>query len=141
MRKSVRLADLPKFCHDILANFGQKQLILLEGPLGAGKTAFVGECVKQLGGQDSDSPTFSIINEYNCSVPVYHVDLYRLESEEEIESTGFWDLFDNERGYIFVEWSEKVQAGEWPSSWPRTKISIGYTDETDERLFTIESLS
>lgn len=85
-----------------------------------------------------DSPTFSLINEYaGSATPIWHVDLYRLESEADIESTGFWDLFREPKGLIFVEWPEKVDPSYWPLTWSQLNIQIAFSKKPDERLFTI----
>ena len=79
------------------------------GGLGMGKTAFTSGCVKGLGiNADVSSPTFAICNEYignDCRV--YHFDMYRIESWDDLYSTGFFDYIDS-GAYILAEWSENV---------------------------------
>jgi tRNA threonylcarbamoyladenosine biosynthesis protein TsaE len=123
----------------LTARFADKQLVLLGGPLGAGKTQFVKSCVAALGGGTPESPTFSLINEYQVpGRPTWHVDLYRLQNEVDIDSTGFWDLFGEERGLIFVEWPERVDASSWPLGWARLDVQIDFTDSPDRRRFSIQ---
>ncbi|MBY0385229.1 tRNA (adenosine(37)-N6)-threonylcarbamoyltransferase complex ATPase subunit type 1 TsaE, partial [bacterium] len=118
--------------------FSKRQIILLDGPLGVGKTQFVKKCVEQLGAELPDSPTFSIINSYQgAELPIYHVDLYRLESEEDIESTGFWDLFREESAIIFIEWAHKISNENWPKSWDQIRLEISFTAQENERDFNI----
>ena len=115
---TVTLAKLPEFCEKLKNKFSQKQLVLLNGPLGVGKTQFVKTMVSSMGGEMPDSPTFSIINQYPCAnKTIYHVDLYRLESEADVESTGFWDLFCEDEALIFVEWAERIDEENWPRNW------------------------
>ena len=77
------------------------------GGLGMGKTAFTSGFVKGLGiNADVSSPTFAICNEYignDCRV--YHFDMYRIESWDDLYSTGFFDYIDS-GAYILAEWSE-----------------------------------
>lgn len=79
------------------------------GGLGMGKTAFTTGFVKGLGiNADVSSPTFAICNEYignDCRV--YHFDMYRIESWDDLYSTGFFDYIDS-GAYILAEWSENV---------------------------------
>ena len=79
------------------------------GGLGMGKTAFTSGFVKGLGiNAEVSSPTFAICNEYignDCRV--YHFDMYRIESWDDLYSTGFFDYIDS-GAYILAEWSENV---------------------------------
>lgn len=87
-------------------------VILLNGDLGAGKTTFVKEVVNALGSNDLvTSPTFTLLNTYSASFPVYHFDMYRLSSAEEAMNVGFEEYFDKGRldGVCFVEWAENVE--------------------------------
>jgi len=79
------------------------------GDLGAGKTAFTGGFVKGLGiDADVSSPTFAICNDYIGSENrVFHYDMYRIESWDDLYSTGFFDSLES-GAYILVEWSENV---------------------------------
>lgn len=130
------LSDLKAFCESQLKTFTKKQIILLEGELGMGKTTLVQTMADLLGFKNVESPTFSIINEYPTIPKIYHVDLYRLESKEDIESTGFWDLFNNDGGLIFVEWSNRVPDEDWPKSWSRVKWVL--TPGASEKLRSID---
>lgn len=79
------------------------------GGLGMGKTAFTSGFVKGLGIDcDVSSPTFAICNEYiGNKKRVYHFDMYRIESWEDLYSTGFFDYLDS-GAYILAEWSENI---------------------------------
>ena len=79
------------------------------GGLGMGKTAFTSGFVKGLGiNADVSSPTFAICNEYiGSDCRVYHFDMYRIESWDDLYSTGFFDYIDS-GAYILAEWSENV---------------------------------
>lgn len=84
-------------------------VVALIGPLGAGKTVFVKGLAQGLGltGEDPVSPTFTLINEYEGSVPLYHVDLYRLEDPAEVDELGLQEYFDGP-GVTAVEWAERA---------------------------------
>lgn len=79
------------------------------GGLGMGKTAFTSGFVKGLGiNADVSSPTFAICNEYiGEHDKVYHYDMYRIESWDDLYSTGFFDYLDTD-AYIIAEWSENI---------------------------------
>lgn len=79
------------------------------GGLGMGKTAFTTGFVKGLGiNAEVSSPTFAICNEYiGESNRVYHFDMYRVESWDDLYSTGFFDYLDTD-AYIVAEWSENI---------------------------------
>ena len=73
-----------------------------------GKTALVSEIAKKLLDVKADSPTFSLVNEYKGNgMFIYHFDLYRLSSVEEIEEIGFWEYIDSGHP-CFIEWPEKI---------------------------------
>ncbi len=83
----------------------------LIGELGAGKTTFVKGFAAALKIQKDavTSPTFTIINEYNGAVPVFHADLYRIGSDDELARTGIYDL-TVDKGFLLVEWPEKFKS-------------------------------
>jgi tRNA threonylcarbamoyladenosine biosynthesis protein TsaE len=138
MKQVIALSDLFSFCKKITTGFQERQLVLLKGPLGAGKTQFVKFCVQALGAEMPDSPTFSLINEYaGAQQPIYHADLYRLNSEADIDSTGFWDLFAEAEGIVFVEWPEKVPTSSWPLAWSQMTVDISFSIKENEREIEI----
>lgn len=85
-------------------------IVTLEGPLGAGKTALTQAIARGLGIDPRiyvTSPTFSLLHEYQGRIPLYHMDLYRLTGEDEIESLGFSEyLYGN--GLTVIEWPERL---------------------------------
>ena len=83
-------------------------VIAYEGDLGAGKTAFTRGLARGLGCRGRvTSPTFTIVNEYSGSTPLFHFDMYRLESEDALFDIG-WDDYLERGGVCAVEWSENV---------------------------------
>ncbi len=87
-------------------------MIALSGDLGSGKTTFTKGIGKGLGVKDSkriNSPTFVLIKEYNGRVPLYHLDLYRLDDLKEIENLAIEEyIYGN--GITVIEWAEKIKS-------------------------------
>jgi tRNA threonylcarbamoyladenosine biosynthesis protein TsaE len=83
-------------------------VVSLTGDLGAGKTTFVQGAGRGLGVEEPVvSPTFVLVREYRGQVPVYHVDVYRLDRLQEVLDLGFEDLLDPS-GVVFVEWGDAI---------------------------------
>ena len=114
-----------------LAQELQSQTFLrLTGPMGSGKTQLTQFIVEALGGEETSSPSFSIINTYPTkSFDVHHVDLYRLEDEDDIESTGFWDLFTDENAIVIIEWADRIQSSEWPEHWRQITVDLKVNED------------
>ena len=111
-------------------------VIGLSGDLGAGKTCWVRGLVKGLGGKDRvHSPTFALLNLYEeCPIPVAHLDLYRLESVEEILGAGLESYLLSPNVITIVEWIER-----WPDFAPPPpilykKIFIEVLSESQRRI-------
>ena len=111
MERSIR-SDSPKDTHKIGRRIGTKaqsgDVLLLVGDLGAGKTTLTQGILWGLGGTEyARSPTFVLVNEYPARLTMYHMDLYRLNSIEEIEDLGLDDyLYGND--LCVVEWADKA---------------------------------
>jgi tRNA threonylcarbamoyladenosine biosynthesis protein TsaE len=87
-------------------------IILLNGDLGAGKTHLTQGICYGVGldeGSYIRSPTFTLINEYQGKLPIYHIDLYRIDSLEEIYSLGLEEIIFNQ-GITIIEWAEKLRS-------------------------------
>ena len=84
-------------------------MIAYKGGLGAGKTTFTRGIAIGMGLGDSvTSPTFALVNEYRGDkITLYHFDMYRIDSEDDLESTGFYD-YPFEENVAAVEWSENI---------------------------------
>ena len=112
------------------------EVIALFGGLGMGKTAFTRGLARGLGADDVvSSPTFALVNEYSGRVPVYHFDMYRVASWDDLYSTGFFDYLDT--GVLVIEWSENIE-GALPENALRITISRGEND--NQRIFDIEGV-
>ena len=108
------------------------------GDLGAGKTAFVRGMARGLGiTQRVTSPTFTIVNEYEGgALPLFHFDMYRLRSAEELFDIG-WEDFLSRGGICAVEWSENIREALEPGT-VTVEILRGQGD--DARVITIEGV-
>lgn len=83
-------------------------VIAMYGDLGAGKTAFVRGLAQGLSSPSRvTSPTFTIVNEYEGRLPIFHFDMYRLASADELFDIG-WEDYLSRNGICVVEWSENV---------------------------------
>jgi len=99
-----------------LASFGTRlagilkpgDVVLLAGDLGAGKTTLVSEICRAWGFNEVSSPTFTLIQTYECEPRVFHLDLYRLDSERELMLLDLDRVFDQENAVFFIEWAEKL---------------------------------
>jgi tRNA threonylcarbamoyladenosine biosynthesis protein TsaE len=95
---------------ELVRDFKGKEVVLLIGELGAGKTVFAKGIASGLGLKDIHqvcSPSFTLINIYQAKYIIYHIDLYRLEKDAEILDLGWEDYLD--QGVIVVEWAEKIR--------------------------------
>lgn len=111
---------------DLARQLGAGRAVLIEGPLGAGKTAFARGLAEGLGGDPDDvsSPTFTIIQEYRGRTPLLHVDLYRL-TPAEVDDLGLDEMLGG-----------SVVAVEWPDRWrdaPADAIRVTIGVEADSR--------
>lgn len=83
-------------------------VVELDGTLGAGKTTLAQGLAAGLGvRQDVTSPTFALVQEYEGRLPLFHMDLYRLASEEEFELIGGWEYFGR-GGVVVIEWADRL---------------------------------
>ncbi|MBN8235573.1 tRNA (adenosine(37)-N6)-threonylcarbamoyltransferase complex ATPase subunit type 1 TsaE [Halobacillus kuroshimensis] len=125
--------------NDMAVRLGEKltagDVLTLEGDLGAGKTTFTKGLGKGLGVKRTiNSPTFTIIKEYQGRVPFYHMDVYRLEDSD--EDLGFDEYLDGS-GVTVVEWAQFIEEY-LPEE--RLDITIRYLDDT-VRVFHFETAS
>jgi tRNA threonylcarbamoyladenosine biosynthesis protein TsaE len=112
------------------------QIILLAGELGAGKTVITQGISRGLGIEDEvTSPTFKLINEYEGELPLFHMDLYRLETEEDLYNIGFEEYLERE-GIVVIEWPD-LAYNLLPPDFVYIKINI-ISDEVREILVESE---
>ena len=103
-------------------------VVAMYGDLGAGKTAFVRGMSKGLGiDYPVSSPTFTVVNEYPGKTPLFHFDMYRLGSADELFDIG-WDDYLQRSGICAVEWSENVEDAFEPGTVKVTITKLGDTE-------------
>ena len=102
--------ETQKIGFEVAEKIKKGDVISLTGSLGAGKTVFAKGFAKQLGiGEAIVSPTFTLVQEYDGRMKMYHLDLYRLSGEDEFESMGGEDFLYSD-GVCLIEWSEKISS-------------------------------
>ena len=132
--ESYTLADLPVVAKEMLASLQEAPRVwLFRGQMGAGKTTLSKELLKQLGiDQNVQSPTFSLVNEYQTKSgeTIYHFDLYRLKNIQEALAIGIEEYLDS--GHIcLIEWPEQAEEL-W--DFPHVNVEIEAINETQRKL-------
>jgi tRNA threonylcarbamoyladenosine biosynthesis protein TsaE len=131
---SNSLEDTAGFAKDFAARLSGGEVVALYGGMGMGKTQFVRFLAAALGySGEVSSPTFAIVHEYiGGRLSVYHFDMYRIESWDDLESTSFYDYCEM-GGVVITEWSENIE-GALPDDCIRIEITaLGQTS----RKFTV----
>ena len=107
---SESAADTEKIAAELAKLILPGDTVALFGGLGAGKTAFTRGFAKGLGyGGEVTSPTFAIVHEYlGGRLNIYHFDMYRIESFDELYSTGYFEYLES-GGVVITEWSENIE--------------------------------
>lgn len=123
----------------------QKDVVLLNGPMGVGKTQWVKLFVNKLLDNRqtheavTSSPTFSLQNTYKTpDILIHHFDLYRLGVEKDLESFNFWDVFKEDRACIVIEWSNKFAVLDFFPGWTVHNINLSFKKEESSSLRLIE---
>ncbi len=112
------------------------EIIYLEGTLGSGKTFFAQGLIRALGCEGPViSPTFVLLQEYLCRLPVLHLDLYRLDRSEELLELGLDEYIDN---WIFlIEWADLFRKFLPP---PDIEIEFSYSDDSSREIVISSNL-
>jgi tRNA threonylcarbamoyladenosine biosynthesis protein TsaE len=111
-------------------------VIALSGDLGAGKTQLVKGLARGLGVTARvHSPTFTLVNEYGGGrLKLFHLDLYRLETPEQIHSAGIEEFLQPD-GVAVIEWAERLEDGRWKMADGKLRrVSIAVVGETERRI-------
>ncbi|HPF09675.1 MAG: tRNA (adenosine(37)-N6)-threonylcarbamoyltransferase complex ATPase subunit type 1 TsaE [Candidatus Cloacimonetes bacterium] len=124
--------DTIDLAHYIAPLLGPGSVLTLYGDLGSGKTFFVKALGAFLGVQEEiDSPSFVIFKEYHCGrFPLYHLDLYRLKSEDELLDLGLFDMLES--GITVIEWPELAE-----SFLPYQSLKLKFGFEGEHRFVEI----
>lgn len=103
------LSDWNKAATELLDYCQDRKVFAFYGEMGTGKTTFIQQICKALGVTEKVvSPTFSLVNEYHTTSPIYHFDLYRLNSFEELLAIGASEYLES-GNYCFIEWAEQAE--------------------------------
>lgn len=113
-------------------------VLACRGGLGMGKTALTRGLARGLGYEGRvTSPTFTIVNEYEGGIPLFHFDMYRLEGPEDLFGIGWEDYLDR-GGICAVEWSERVE-----EALPEDAVTVSiarHPENEDWRIITMEGV-
>lgn len=110
-------------------------VVAFYGGLGMGKTAFTRGMAEALGTtEEVSSPTFAIVNAYGGNPPLYHFDMYRVESWDDLYSSGFFDYYES-GGILAVEWSENIENA-LPENTVRVVFERG--ENENQRIITVD---
>ena len=133
------LQELEKFWRDFLPHLSERSILLLSGDVGAGKTTSVQIIASILGMKDVQSPSFAIHLRYENpqGLSMDHLDLYRLEDDDDLESSGFWDLFAEKKGLVVIEWAQRLDYDFLPLNWQRVEVKLEKTVNETERTVTV----
>ena len=111
-----------------------RRYIALFGEMGVGKTAFVRGFASHFGITSVKSPTYTVVNEYVGRKNIFHFDMYRIESDDDLYSIGFDEYLERD-GYSVFEWSENIEEL-LPDD--AIRVTIRKTDnDTNERIIEI----
>jgi tRNA threonylcarbamoyladenosine biosynthesis protein TsaE len=114
------------------------KLVVLRGPLGAGKTTLVKGMAAALGasGDEVSSPTFTLVHEYaGRKTRLIHLDLYRLDREEEIEGLGLWEMAEAQNALVVVEWGDRFESVMERAD---AEIAMAQGEAEEERLLVVK---
>lgn len=135
------LEELKEFWKELLPKLQPPFVLLLSGDVGAGKTTSTQIIAELLGMKDVQSPSFAIHLRYENAQgeALDHVDLYRLEDDDDLESSGFWDLFQEPKGRLIIEWAERLNYDYLPMNWQ--KIDVRFTkDSVTQRTLKVQTI-
>ena len=108
---NIRLENLPSIAKEIWTLLHQPHFVALDAEMGSGKTTLVSALLQEAEiGRFEGSPTFAIVQVYKSPTkgPIYHLDCYRIENENELLNLGLEELLDS-KAYFFIEWPQKIE--------------------------------
>ena len=135
---SQSVGDTENIAFDFAKRLKPDDAVLYTGEMGAGKTYFTKGIAKFFGvTEEVTSPTFALINEYYGDTDIFHFDLFRISSFDDLYAIGFFDYFGR-NGVLCIEWSENISFEmDYPAAVYR--VSIVKTGETSREI-TIEKV-
>ena len=134
--ESVSIEYLDQIAVSIVTSIYPNTRIAFYGDIGAGKTTLIKELCLALGvKENTSSPTFAIVNEYVGKEKIYHFDLFRLKSINELKDIGFEEYLEQD-AYIFIEWPELIEPLLMHYRFAVVRIQV---NEDQKRIITLES--
>ncbi len=129
------LAETQAAAQEIAQLLSGTEVLAFFGDLGAGKTTFIRYLCQALGVEDEvTSPTFAMVHEYQSGpFPVYHFDMYRVDGEDSLFSTGYYDYLGT--GLLLIEWSENIESLLPPDA---LRLTLSYGEQADIRIIELE---
>ncbi len=126
--------ETEKIAYDFAKKLSGNTVLAMFGTLGMGKTAFVRGLAKGLNNtSEISSPTFAIVHDYGGEPHLYHFDMYRINTWDDLYSTGFFDYLET-GGICAVEWSENIE-NVLPEGYIRIEFEKGKAE--DDRIITV----
>lgn len=127
-------AETEQFAQELASSLKPNDVLAFSGGLGMGKTTFVRGLARGLGSSDEvSSPTFSLVHEYRGTPKLYHFDMYRVTSFDDLYSTGFFDYLET-GAILAIEWSENIEG-----TLPDNTIRVTFERlEEEKRRITVE---
>ena len=140
VRSALETADLGQ---QVAALLNGGEILLLNGPLGTGKTCFIQGLCRGLDVQDDVvSPTFTLVNTYTGHIKVHHLDFYRVEQADSLADIGVPDLLDevwDGRAVLLVEWPEPLLPELGPEQ-PRIELLALPGEGADDRIWHLRGI-
>ncbi|UXR63605.1 tRNA (adenosine(37)-N6)-threonylcarbamoyltransferase complex ATPase subunit type 1 TsaE [Bdellovibrio bacteriovorus] len=132
------LEELKAFWQEFLPHLNDRCILLMSGDVGAGKTTSVQMMASVLGMRDVQSPSFAIHLRYENAAgkAMDHLDLYRLKDDDDLESSGFWDLFAQKNSLIVIEWANRLDFDYLPLNWQRIEVVFEKLSDTERKITT-----
>lgn len=133
--KSFYENELPLVIKEMRDLIAPNSIILLSGDLASGKTTWVSQFCREMGLEYVQSPTYAIHQRYqNREISIDHFDLYRLETEDELQAAGLYDLLDEPADYKMIEWPERINLHDLPLNKPVYALRLEKTSDGERRV-------
>jgi tRNA threonylcarbamoyladenosine biosynthesis protein TsaE len=134
IEKIVSLAELESLAAEFVRTLNKGAVVYMMGDLGAGKTTFVRAAIQSLIGHDEavPSPTFTLVQTYDSTPPIWHYDLYRIHDPEEVLELGMEEAFN--QGITFIEWPQNMGTVYTPLHY---RVTLETTNNPEQRSITI----
>lgn len=132
--------ELASIAQQLSQSLSTGAILLLEGEIGVGKTTFTRYLCQALNVpiEDITSPTFTLVQQYDVTPQIYHIDLYRLDGDAEFDSIDIDYYLNMKNALVIIEWSEKLGERLPPQF---IKLSLDYPSSTSNEVFNSRLLT